>query len=90
MEALFEADPPLVAGRGQSRERARGQRLGPLDQQAVWEIVADILQAHPDEDRSTIQLVINLSAIAVAGTLTSLLHRARADQLPRRSPARIA
>jgi uncharacterized hydrophobic protein (TIGR00271 family) len=39
---------------------------------------------------SAIQLVINLSAIAVAGTLTLLVLRARAEQLARRSPARIA
>jgi uncharacterized hydrophobic protein (TIGR00271 family) len=39
---------------------------------------------------SVIQLVINLSAIAVAGTLTLLVLRARADQLARRSPARTA
>ena len=39
---------------------------------------------------SVIQLVINLSAIAVAGTLTLLVLRARAEQLTRRSPARIA
>jgi uncharacterized hydrophobic protein (TIGR00271 family) len=37
---------------------------------------------------SVIQLVINLSAIAVAGTLTLLVLRARAEQLARRSPAR--
>jgi len=37
---------------------------------------------------SAIQLVINLSAIAVAGTLTLLVLRARAEQLARRSPAR--
>jgi hypothetical protein len=39
---------------------------------------------------SAVQLVINLSAIAVAGTLTLLVLRARAEQLARRSPARIA
>ena len=39
---------------------------------------------------SAIQLVINLSAIVVAGTLTLLVLRARAEQLDRRSPARIA
>jgi uncharacterized hydrophobic protein (TIGR00271 family) len=39
---------------------------------------------------SAIQLVINLSAIAVAGTLTLLVLRTRAEQLARRSPARIA
>jgi uncharacterized hydrophobic protein (TIGR00271 family) len=39
---------------------------------------------------SAIQLVINLSAIAVAGTLTLLVLRARAEQLARRSPARTA
>jgi uncharacterized hydrophobic protein (TIGR00271 family) len=36
---------------------------------------------------SAIQLVINLSAIVVAGTLTLLVLRARAAQLARRSPA---
>ena len=36
---------------------------------------------------SAIQLVINLSAMAVAGTLTLLVLRARAEQLARRSPA---
>jgi uncharacterized hydrophobic protein (TIGR00271 family) len=35
---------------------------------------------------SAIQLVINLSAIAVAGTLTLLLLKARSDRLARRSP----
>jgi Domain of unknown function (DUF389) len=39
---------------------------------------------------SVMQLVINLSAIAVAGTLTLLVLRAQADQIARRSPARIA
>ena len=39
---------------------------------------------------SAIQLVINLSAIAVAGTLTLLVLRARAEQLARRAPARKA
>jgi uncharacterized hydrophobic protein (TIGR00271 family) len=39
---------------------------------------------------SVIQLVINLSAIAVAGTLTLLVLKARAEQLARRSPARTA
>jgi hypothetical protein len=33
--------------------------------------------------------VINLSAIAVAGTLTLLVLRARAEQLARRSPTRV-
>jgi uncharacterized hydrophobic protein (TIGR00271 family) len=37
---------------------------------------------------SAIQLLINLSAIAVAGTLTLLVLRTRAEQLARRSPAR--
>ena len=36
---------------------------------------------------SAIQLVINLAAIALAGTLTSLVLWARAEQLARRSPA---
>ena len=36
---------------------------------------------------SAIQLVINLSAIAVAGTLTLLVLRARAEQLAGRGPA---
>jgi uncharacterized hydrophobic protein (TIGR00271 family) len=35
---------------------------------------------------SAIQLVINLSAIAVAGTLTLLILKARAGRLARRSP----
>jgi uncharacterized hydrophobic protein (TIGR00271 family) len=35
---------------------------------------------------SAIQLVINLSAIALAGTLTLLLLKARSDRLARRSP----
>jgi uncharacterized hydrophobic protein (TIGR00271 family) len=35
---------------------------------------------------SAIQLVINLSAIAVAGTLTLLILKARAERLARRSP----
>jgi uncharacterized hydrophobic protein (TIGR00271 family) len=35
---------------------------------------------------SAIQLVINLSSIAVAGTLTLLLLKARSDRLARRSP----
>ena len=39
---------------------------------------------------SVIQLVINLSAIAFAGTLTLLVLRARAEQLARRAPARTA
>lgn len=39
---------------------------------------------------SAVQLVINLSAIAVAGTLTVLVLRARAVQLARRTPARTA
>jgi len=41
----------------------------------------------PSEARgSAIQLVINLSAIAVAGTLTLLLLKARSDRLARQSP----
>jgi len=36
---------------------------------------------------SGIQLVINLSAIVVAGTLTLLVLRARAEKLARRNPA---
>jgi len=36
---------------------------------------------------SAIQLVINLSAIVVAGTVTLLVLRARAEKLARRSPA---
>ena len=39
---------------------------------------------------SAVQLVINLSAIAVAGTLTLLVLKERAEQLARRSPDRIA
>jgi uncharacterized membrane protein len=39
---------------------------------------------------SAIQLMINLSAIAFAGTLTLLVLRARAVQLARRTPARTA
>src|SRR5829696_1971862 len=38
---------------------------------------------------SAVQLVINLSAIAVAGTLTLLVLKARAEQLARRSPEHI-
>ncbi len=49
----------------------------------VWE---QLEQSAGEETR----LLINLSAIAVAGTLTLLVLKARAEQLARRSLERIA
>src|SRR5829696_2606071 len=90
--AWFHTTPPpgiLTALAEPVGAGADVQRLGPLGQQAVGQIVAAYCRHSPTRIGSVIQLVINLSAIAVAGTLTLLALRARADQLARRSPARM-